>query len=159
MPLDFRRGSRRTARVLPAQTGQPLGARRCGNRRRPSGCVRRRQCQQLALADATPVQDFLRLLAAHISGLCSGIDLQAVILNGVVEDTAQLGVDVLEIVRGIAFAALAWFFFHCSRIFSICNMICFLDIKNGHPAFRKMNKKAGCPTVFKHWKKNQNANQ
>ena len=94
--------------------------------------VRRRQCQQLTLADAAPVQDFkgvvqhglvhhgvdelevfflrpeqhfLRLLAAHIPGLCSGIDLQAVILDGVVEDTAQLGVDVLEIVRGIAFAA------------------------------------------------------
>ena len=86
----------------------------------------------LALADAAPVQDFkgvvqhglvhhgvdefevfflrpeqhfLRLLAAHISGLCSGIDLQAVILDGVVENTAQLGMDVLEIVRGIAFAA------------------------------------------------------
>ena len=31
--------------------------------------------------------------------------------------------------------------------------------QNGHPAFRKMNKKAGCPTVFKRWEKNQNANQ
>ena len=64
--------------------------------------VRRRQCQQLTLADTAPVQDFkgvvqhglvhhgvdefevfflrpeqhfLRLLAAHIPGLCSGIDL------------------------------------------------------------------------------------
>ena len=48
-----------------------------------------------------PKQHFLRLLAAHISGLCSRIDLQAIILDGVVENTAQLGMDVLEIVRGI----------------------------------------------------------
>ena len=50
--------------------------------------------------------------------------------------------------------------FHCVALHtSDCLNNCFLDIKNGHPAFRKMNKKAGCPTVFKHWKKNQNANQ
>ena len=28
-----------------------------------------------------------------------------------------------------------------------CLNNCFLDIKNGHPAFHKMNKKAGCPTA------------
>lgn len=50
--------------------------------------------------------------------------------------------------------------FHCVALHtSDCLNNCFLDIKNRHPAFRKMNKKAGCPTVFKHWKKNQNANQ
>ena len=50
--------------------------------------------------------------------------------------------------------------FHCVALHtSDCLNNCFLDIKNRHPAFRKKNKKAGCPTVFKHWKKNQNANQ
>ena len=44
--------------------------------------------------------------------------------------------------------------FHCVALHtSDCLNNCFLDIKNRHPAFRKMNKKAGCPTVFKHWKK------
>ena len=94
--------------------------------------VRRRQRQQLTLADAAPIQDFkcvvqhglihhgvdefevfflrpeqnfLWLFAAHIPGFRGGIDLQAVILDGMVENAAQLRMDVLEIVRGIGFAA------------------------------------------------------
>lgn len=43
--------------------------------------------------------------------------------------------------------------------FGIIKNAGYSDIKNGHPAFRKMDKKAGCPTVFKRWEKNQHANQ
>ncbi len=40
--------------------------------------------------------------------------------------------------------------FHCVALHtSDCLNNCFLDIKNGHPAFRKMNKKAGCLDFYR----------
>ena len=47
-----------------------------------------------------PEHQFLRLLAAHVASFCGWIDC-----DGMVENAAQLGVDILEIVQWIGFTS------------------------------------------------------